>query len=168
MSNLWTVVMRRRSCLPGWRTGTTWREQWSVVKSAIETAAHEVRDMTFAFCDQAPEVQIMLCLRILQACKQGDWSTALALKNRNSVPGKVVKGIPSIQGITGLILSAKERVLREELAASLSPDIASDSVPKANEWHCRMYGMWRKKRLMAHPIRSHFGSSPPTHRSAND
>eukprot|EP00971_Amphidinium_carterae_P035709 702937-Amphidinium_carterae.1 len=113
---------------PSW---DSWRERWSVVKSSIESAAYE-------------------------ACRLGDWSTALSLKLRHCVPGKVVQGISSTQGLASLIVFAKDKVLRE--AAQLAErvgveheDLSDLPKPQDNAWHCRMYALWRKKRLLAHP-----------------
>eukprot|EP00971_Amphidinium_carterae_P250595 4974790-Amphidinium_carterae.1 len=102
----------------------------------------------------------MLCLRVLQACKKGNWTEALSIKSRHCVPGKVEKGIPSIKGLAGLIHDAKNRVLKEQLAESVADDPALVGKRQDNTWHCRMYAMWRRQRLLPHPTLVQEGFAP--------
>eukprot|EP00971_Amphidinium_carterae_P154123 3056649-Amphidinium_carterae.1 len=147
----WSEVLQGMHLNLAEEAGHSWRERWAVVKTAIESAAHEIRSLSLSYRCQAPDVQVMLCLRLLQACRHGDWASALTLKAKHDMPGKVVKGIPSMQAIASLLVEAKGKVLRADLDASL--DHIESSTP-LYAWHCSMYGMWRQKRLQAHPTLS--------------
>eukprot|EP00971_Amphidinium_carterae_P088799 1757224-Amphidinium_carterae.1 len=93
----------------------------------------------------------MLCLRILQACKQGDFCSATAQRAKHGVPVKLVKGKVNLRSLSNLILEAREKVLRDELESCMDPATTTGSRLKDNSWHCRMYGLWRQQRLLPHP-----------------
>eukprot|EP00971_Amphidinium_carterae_P095922 1898102-Amphidinium_carterae.3 len=85
-SSCWSEVLRGMHLQLSEGASTSWRERWSAVKTAIESAAHE-----------APEIQITLCLRILHAVKQGDFSSAMALRSKHGVPVKTARGRPLLR-----------------------------------------------------------------------